>query len=154
MTVLATLALFRIVRIVVAVTGNAADFERDVEDRFDVTIYARNRKVRAFDHIVGVSVVIKSNRRPGLGYVANFALGAKMALMVVFFEVTRNAGDLQRVREWILAMTIITGKLCMPAVQREADARAGRQIRAVTVVGPQPACLEVPGDARATAPAL
>lgn len=133
MTVIATLTLFRLVRVVVAVAGNAGGVQRDVEDRLYMTLYARDRKVRSFELVLGIPVVIECDRRPVLGNMAVIALLTEMALMIVFLEVTRNAGDFQRVRERILAMTIITSKTHMAAVQRKLGVTVMIETRVVPI---------------------
>lgn len=75
--------------------------------------------MRALDYKVGVAVVIKCNRWPIVGYMAGFAHRTKMTIMVVFLEVTRDAGCFQRVGKRVLTVTIGASELCMPAIQRE-----------------------------------
>ena len=124
-------ALGTVVRVVFFVAGKTVGLRFYLEDRLDMTGLALNQLVRTVQHVVRVGVVLEENRRPRLGGMAGIAGGAEMTVVVVVFQVTGDAGDVQFVGERVLAMAVATALLGMFSVEREVRIARMIELRVV-----------------------
>ena len=108
-----------VMRVVFFVACKTVRLRCYLEDRFDVTGLTLDQLVRTIEHVVRVGVVIEEDRRPRLGCMAGLAGGPEVTVMVVVFEVTGDAGDVQVIGERVLAMTVATALLGVFSIERK-----------------------------------
>ena len=108
-----------LVRIVFGVAVVALHGKRNLEDGLDVTELALEFPVRPAQHIVGIRIVIENAACPVVSAVAGLAGFAEVTFVIVILEVTGNAGRLQLVGEWILAVTIVASNFRVPSGQQK-----------------------------------
>ncbi len=115
-----------VVCVVFFVTGKTVRLRLHLEDRLDMTGLALDELVRTVQHVVRVGVVIEEDRRPRLGRMAGLAAGPEVTVVIIVFQVTGNAGDVQFVSERVLAMAVATALLGVFSV--ECEVRVARMI--------------------------
>ena len=125
--------------IIVFVAGEAIPLQFHFEDRFDMTGGTLGLAVRADQRIAGVLAVVEAHFRPAAAGMAGFAALAEMPFVIVVFEMTRDAGHLEFVRERVFTMATVAVLLRMLAVEYEIripiviEARIVPATRAVAV---------------------
>ena len=93
----------------VGVTCIACGIECNLENRLDVAAVAFCFLMSAQEAVVGIIVVVEDGLVPLGTKVAHAAFGAIVFLMVIVFEVTRNAGYVHFIFERIVRMTFAAG---------------------------------------------
>ena len=93
----------------VGVTCIACGLECNLENRLDVAAVALCFPMSAQEAIVGITIVVEDWFVPLGTKVAHAAFGAIVFLMVIVFEVTRNARYVHFVFERVVRMTFAAG---------------------------------------------
>jgi hypothetical protein len=112
-------ALGSLVGVVILMADQAILDKLDLEDWLDVARDTLGESVGPLQHIGSLDTVIESDIYPLIIDVAGIAGGTEVSVVIVVFEVTGNAGDIQRVGERVVAVAGIAGELSMAAVERE-----------------------------------
>jgi hypothetical protein len=112
-------ALGSLVGVVILMADQAILDKLDLEDWLDVARDTLGESVGPLQHIGSLDTVIESDIYPLIIDVAGIAGGTEVPVVIVVFEVTGNAGDIQRVGERVVAVAGIAGELSMAAVERE-----------------------------------
>jgi len=108
-----------LVGIILFVARQAIGRQSDIENRFDVAGLAFERFVRASQCIAGPDFMIEAGVFPGTAGMTGAAIVAEVTVVVVIFEVTTRARDVEFVRERVLGVTFATFQFAMPAVECE-----------------------------------
>ena len=77
--------------------------------------------MRSPQRVLGIPIMIEGDLSPSRGYMAGITLVAEMIFVFVILKMAGDAGRLQLVGEWIIAVAIAAGQLGVPSVERESS---------------------------------
>jgi hypothetical protein len=101
-------AQYTLVRIIIKVARVTARYQRDVENRIDMTVDAVYFPMSAEKPVVGMDVMVKERFRPLSAGMANVTLITSMFVMFIIFEMARRACLVHLVLKRLVRMTVAT----------------------------------------------
>lgn len=117
--VLAGDAQLTLVRVFLGMAIAAARRECDLENRFDMTGFAGDGRMRAVQGVHGIARMIKPNGGPSRRRVTARTLRAEMPAMFIVVPVAGQASRVELVGKRIARMAVAAGQLAVAPIERE-----------------------------------